>query len=145
MVELVAIDDDPFVLEFIKTVLDRPDIHISSCTDPVAGWDLIRRVHPDIIILDQVMPGLSGMELLTRIVEWDPTIDVVLFTSEDSTDLAVEAIRKGACDFLTKPILPAILSERLDSLIVNAAKRHRAVSLQDELLSASRFADMIGQ
>ncbi len=145
MVELVAVDDDPFVLEFIETVLDRPDIHISSCTDPVEGWDLIRRVHPDIVILDQVMPGLSGMELLARIVEWDPTIDVVIFTSEDSTDLAVEAIQKGACDFLTKPIPPATLSERLDSLIVNAAKRHRAGSLQDELLSASRFADMIGQ
>jgi len=144
MLQLVAVDDDVQILEFIAKVLASPDLTISKCADPHEGWALIQRIRPDVVILDQIMPGLSGMELLARIVEWDPAIDVVILTSEDSTDLAVEAIQKGASDFLAKPVSPAVLRDRLSVPINNAMQRHRMSSLQDELLSTSKFADMVG-
>ncbi|MCU1329489.1 MAG: Sigma-54-dependent Fis family transcriptional regulator [Bryobacterales bacterium] len=145
MVHLVAIDDEVSILDFIEQVLARPDLCISRASDPNEGWELIRRLRPQIVTLDQSMPGVSGMELLARIVDLDPTIDVVLLTADDSTDLAVEAIRQGASDFLTKPITPSLLREKLDLLIVSAQRRDRATALQQELLETTKFGDMVGQ
>ena len=82
------------------------DIH-SAASDPQSGVDLIRRFRPQIVLLDLVMPGVQGMELLQQIVEFDPSIDVILMTGYYSTESAVEAIQKGACDYLPKPFSPA--------------------------------------
>ena len=90
------------------------------------------------------MPEINGMELLDRIVEWDSAIEVVLLSSEYSTERAVEAIRKGACDYLTKPISAAVLRERIGTLIALANTRIRASQLSNELLNTSRFGEMVG-
>jgi DNA-binding NtrC family response regulator len=119
-------------------------LEISRSADPAEGWELIRRIHPDIVILDLVMPGISGMELLDRIVEWDSAIEVVLLSSEYSTERAVEAITKGACDYLTKPISAVVLRERIGTLIALANTRIRTSQLSSEMLSTSRFGEMVG-
>jgi DNA-binding NtrC family response regulator len=105
---------------------------------------LIRQIHPDIVILDLLMPEISGMELLERIVDWDSAIEVVLLSSEYSTERAVEAIRKGACDYLTKPISPALLRERIAALMAVAQVRIRTSELANEMLDTSRFGEMVG-
>jgi two-component system response regulator HydG len=105
---------------------------------------LIRHVHPDIVILDLLMPGINGMELLDRIVEWDSAIEVVLLSSEYSTQCAVDAIRKGACDYLTKPISAVVLRERIGTLIELTNARIRTSQLSDEMLNTSRFGEMVG-
>jgi DNA-binding NtrC family response regulator len=101
-------------------------------------------VHPDIVILDLLMPGINGMELLERIVEWDSAIEVILLSSEYSTQCAVDAIRKGACDYLTKPISAAVLRDRIGTLIALANTRIRTSQLSDEMLNTSRFGEMVG-
>src|ERR1700722_10344755 len=103
-VKLITVDDNQLILDFIESTLTQPDLQIFRSADPAAGWELIRQIHPDIVILDLIMTGTNGMDLLERIVEWDSAIDVVLLSSEYSTERAFEAIRKGACDYLTKPI-----------------------------------------
>ena len=143
-VRLVTVDDDSLVLDFIETSLSQPDVEISRSTSPEEGWELIRRIHPDIVILDLLMPGLSGMELLERIVEWDTGIDVVLLSSEYSTERAVEAIQKGACDYLTKPISSALLRQRIGALIAASQARIRTDELASEMLQTTRFGDMVG-
>jgi DNA-binding NtrC family response regulator len=90
------------------------------------------------------MPGIDGMELLDRIVEWDSAIEVVLLSSEYSTERAVEAITKGACDYLTKPISAAVLRERIGTLIALANTRIRTSQLSSEMLSTSRFGEIVG-
>jgi DNA-binding NtrC family response regulator len=144
-IELIAIDDESLTLDFIEAALAQPGLNISRFNNPLQGWDAIQQIHPDIVILDQVMPQMGGMELLGRIVEWDPTLDAVILSGEYSTELAVEAIQKGACDYLTKPIMPATLRERIDLLIAAAKKRRHTGRLEEELLDASKFGDMIGR
>jgi DNA-binding NtrC family response regulator len=90
------------------------------------------------------MPELNGMDLLERIVEWDSAIEVVLLTSDYSTERAVESIQKGASDYLTKPISIAVLRERIGTLIALAHARIRTVQLADEMLKTSRCGDMVG-
>ncbi|HXJ44588.1 MAG TPA: sigma-54 dependent transcriptional regulator, partial [Bryobacteraceae bacterium] len=143
-IKLVIVDDDPLVLDFIQNALEQPDLQIFPCSDASEAWALISRTRPDIVVLDLVMPCIGGMELLERIVESDAEIDVVLFSSEYSTERAVEAIQKGASDYLTKPIATSVLRERIGVLITAARSRTRASQLSAELLEASRFGEMVG-
>jgi DNA-binding NtrC family response regulator len=143
-VKLVTVDDDPLVLDFIESALTQPDLQVFRATDPAGGWERIRQIHPDIVILDLLMPEINGMELLERIVDWDSAIEVVLLSSEYSTERAVEAVRKGACDYLTKPISAALLRERIGALIDLAHIRIRTAQLAGEMLRESRFGEMVG-
>lgn len=92
-----------------------------------------------------MMPSLTGMDMLERIVQADPGIDLILLTGDYSTDSAVETIRKGACDYLTKPISVEKLRERVGSLIAEEKKRQHARQLEHELLAATQFEGMVGQ
>src|SRR5688500_1225848 len=103
-VTLTAIDDDPKSLELITEALNDTELNISSFTDPQKGLQAVFDKRPDIVLLDLVMPGHDGMSLLESIVEKSPQTDVLLMTGHYSTESAIEAIAKGACDYLTKPI-----------------------------------------
>jgi DNA-binding NtrC family response regulator len=144
-ITLVAIDDDPESLKLIKHALAQPGLEVMTSSDPEVGWDLILNHRPQIVLLDLFMPNISGMELLARIVELDPGIDVMLLTSHYSTEAAVEAIQKGACDYLTKPISPSELRRRIDKPMADARKRFHALALEEELLETSRFEQMVGR
>src|SRR5580698_1905489 len=119
-VRLIAIDDDPESLQFVEGSLRQNmdgQLEVASFVDPVKGLDAVRRQRPDIVLLDLRMPTLGGMEVLERIVELDPSIDVLLLSAHDSAEAAVEAIQKGACDYLTKPIDTHRLQERVGRLL----------------------------
>jgi DNA-binding NtrC family response regulator len=144
-ITLVAVDDDPATLDLITAALAQDGLEILTCPDGEAGLDMVFRRRPQVVILDLMMPKLSGMEALERIVEADPSIDVILLTGHYSTDSAVEAIQKGACDYLTKPISIAKLRERVGSSIADARRRQRTLQLERELLEAAQFEGMVGQ
>ena len=98
-VSLVIIDDNPGSLELLSSALAQEGLDISVASDPEAGLDLVYDRHPQIVLTDLVMPGMSGMEVLERVMEFDPSTDVILMTAHYSTESAVEAIRKGASDY----------------------------------------------
>jgi DNA-binding NtrC family response regulator len=84
---------------------------------------------------------MSGMEVLDRIMEFDPATEVILMTAHYSTESAVEAIKKGASDYLNKPVSIAGLREKIGSVVEMARKRQRASRIEDELLASSAFED----
>jgi DNA-binding NtrC family response regulator len=141
---VVAIDDDEQHLKFLSTVLSQRNVMVSATTDPRNALALVQKVHPHLALVDLVMPGMSGMELLERIVEHDPAIEVVMLTGEYSTESAVEAIQKGASDYLTKPLDVEKLQQRVESLLLEMRKRQRCLELENELLENSQFAAMVG-
>ena len=103
-VTLVAIDDDPELLNLISTALhDEEDLQIMTVTDPAKGLEIVRRQRPHIVLVDLRMPNISGMDLLEAIVNMDPATDVILMTAYYTTESVVEAIQKGACDYLNNP------------------------------------------
>ena len=144
-VTLVAIDDDPRALELIAEGLEQDGLEILTVSDPEDGLRLVLRRRPQIVLLDLLMPKLSGMELLERIVEAAPETDVILITANYSTESAVEAIRKGAGDYLTKPISLDLLNDRIGKLIEDARRRQRALQLDGELARTCRFEGMVGR
>jgi len=143
--KLVAIDDTPESLELITEALSEEPIQIFTSSDPEEGLELVFHERPQIVLLDLVMPKLSGMEVLERIVEFDPGIEVILMTAHYSTESAVEAIKKGASDYLNKPISIALLRDRVHKLMEEARHRQRTHELDNELLTASQFEGMVGR
>jgi DNA-binding NtrC family response regulator len=144
-VTLVAVDDDPVSLELISDALEQSNLQIWTATEARAGLNLIHEKHPEIVLLDLLMPGVSGMELLEKVVTLAPEAEIILVTGHYSTDSAVEAIRKGASDYITKPLSVPDLRQRIGKLIQEAQRRQSAARLDFELLRASEFEGMVGR
>jgi DNA-binding NtrC family response regulator len=145
LVTLVAIDDDPATLELISEALSESFLQIHTALYPEEGLRLVQEKRPEIVLLDLMMPGLNGMDILERIMKIDPGIEVILITSHYSTESAVKAIQKGASDYLNKPLSLAILRQRIDKLAGEALKRRRELTLNDELLKTYQFEGMVGR
>src|SRR5512142_691991 len=126
-VTLLAIDDDPRSLELIQDALGREDLLVLTADAPAKGLDLALQRRPEIVLLDLVMPGMDGLAVLERIVEGVPATEVILLTGNYSPETAVEAIRKGAADYMTKPVDIARLRERVNALIADHRRRQRAL------------------
>ena len=143
--QLLAIDDDLQNLELITAALASERLQVLTASDPEIGFEVFLRVRPRIVLLDLVLPNVSGMELLERIVGIDPGVDVIVITAHYSTDSAVEAIQKGACDYLNKPLDVEKLRSRVASLMRDANTRQLTLRLEHELLGACQFEGMIGR
>src|SRR5262245_16840499 len=144
-ITLLAIDDDPASLELVSDALEQTGLGILTATDPQAGLNIIREKRPEIVLLDLMIPGVKGMELLEKIVSSAPEAEVILVTGHYSTDSAVEAIRKGASDYITKPLALPNLRQRVGVLVEEARRRQSAARLDSELLRASEFQRMVGR
>lgn len=144
-VRLAAIDDDPQNLELIRAALAQEGLEILTACEADSGMELVARHRPHIVLLDLILPNVNGMELLERILDISPDTDVILLTGHYSTDSAVEAIKKGASDYLTKPFSIVELRKRIDRLITEVQRRQLALQLGEELMRASEFEGMVGQ
>ena len=145
MLSLVAIDDNPGNLELLSSALKQEGLRILTAEDPEQGLELVRRERPQIVLTDLVMPKLNGLEVLERVMEFDASIDVILMTAHYSTESAVEAIRKGATDYLNKPVSIAMLRERIGRLLADARERERAMRSDGEFADGREFQGMIGR
>jgi DNA-binding NtrC family response regulator len=144
-VNLIAIDDDIQSLELITEALRDSEVEVTSFTDPGTALQSVWENTPDIVVLDLVMPGYDGMEMLARIVERSPETQVILLTGHYSTESAIEAIEKGACDYLTKPISLPDFRLRVNRLVREARDRRAAKATDQQLLDANRFEGIVGQ
>jgi DNA-binding NtrC family response regulator len=143
-VRIVVIDDNPGSLELLSTALARPGVVVHTAMSPVDGLELVRKLHPQLVITDLVMPEMSGLDVLQQVVGFDPSIDVLLMTAHYTTETAVEAIRNGAADYLQKPVKIALLRERVTRLLTSAEQRQKANSAVFEY-SHSNFEGMIAR
>ncbi len=145
LVSLLIVDDNAGSLEFLSSALARNGVQIFTASDPEQALDLVYTHRPQIVLTDLVMPKMSGLEVLERIAEFDPAIDVILMTAHYTTETAVEAIRKGAADYLNKPISLAVLRDRIGRVIETALRRQRILQTEDDLTQTAQFEGMVGR
>ena len=136
---IVILDDNPGSLELLSTALSREGVTIHIASRPTAALDLVRQYRPQLVLTDLVMPEMTGLDVLSRIMEFAPATDVVLMTAHYTTETAVEAIRKGAADYLEKPIRIPVLRERVGRLLDDARRRQSLVGD-----AAAEFEGLIG-
>ena len=143
-VTLVIIDDSPSSLELLSSALAQEGLDILVAKDADAGLDLVYDRRPQIVLTDLIMPGMDGMEVLERVINFDPVTEVILMTAHYTTESAVEAIRKGASDYLNKPLPIAMLRKRIGNVVLEARRRQKSIDLGDELLAGCEFEGIVG-
>ena len=144
-ITLVAIDDDPGCLNLIEEGLSREGLQILTAPSAETGLALVRKRHPQIVLIDLMMPDMDGIELLERVVNIDPAADVLLMTAHHSIETAVDAMRKGAMDYLTKPLALDHLRAVVDRLFAEARTRQKAFELDQQMVETCRFEGQIGR
>jgi len=131
---VLVLDDEPGILAALRRALERePDLRVRVCADPRAAVESVAQLRPDVLLTDLAMPGLDGLTVLRRVKALDPTIEVLVMTAYGSVDAAVEALRAGAFDFLTKPFDSI---DRVVARVRGAVTRRRLHTRLHELESA---------
>lgn len=103
---VLIIDDEEVVLDSCTQILKGSSYEIATASDGTAGLALVQSLHPDLVFVDLKMPGISGVEVLEKIQEADPAIVTIVITGYATVSSAVEAMKRGAYDFLPKPFTP---------------------------------------
>jgi len=114
---LLIVDDDPYVLESISTLLKEYGYEVFTSQNAVDAMGLVEKVPFDVILTDIKMPQVTGIELLQNIHAYNPQIPVILMTAFAELDVAVDAIKRGAFDFITKPYNPDYLLHSVEKAV----------------------------
>jgi len=101
--QVLIVDDEPNLRKILSAQLTRDGYDVLTAEDGEQGLHLLREHHIDLVITDLKMPKVDGMTLLKRALEEEPELPVVLVTAHGTIDTAVEALKRGAFDFVTKP------------------------------------------
>ncbi len=109
--KILIIDDEPIMLENMAVYLEDSGFSIVSSRDGKAGLEAFTSQQPDLVLLDLRMPGMDGLEVLSRLKKRSPDTPVIVVTGEGGMGDAVSALRLGAYDFITKPVLDMALLE----------------------------------
>ena len=133
MARILAIDDDPAVTSLIKRGLTYEGFTVETASSGEAALELARDHSPDLIILDIMMPGMDGLDVLRRIRSADTTLPVMMLTAKDAPADQIQALELGADDYVVKPFTFEVLLARVRVLL-----RRR----QTEQPRVLRFADL---
>jgi nitrogen regulation protein NR(I) len=101
--QILVVDDEPNLRKVLSAQLERDGYDVHTAEDGQEGLDLLAEHHIDLVITDLRMPRVDGMELLRRALELDDTLPIVMLTAHGTVDNAVEALKTGAFDYITKP------------------------------------------
>ena len=104
--KIIIIDDEEVVLDSCTQILEGRNYDVFTAPDGMQGLKLVEEIKPDIVFIDLKMPGIPGLDVLQQIHNQDNTIVAIVITGYATVDSAVEAMKKGAYDFLPKPFTP---------------------------------------
>jgi DNA-binding NtrC family response regulator len=132
--DVLLIDDDPSIAVLLNDLFSIAGVKFHAAQNATEGLALVERLQPQLILLDLGLPDLNGMEVLDVILRQDPNRDVIVLTGLMSTSAAVEAINRGASDYITKPI-------DLDELLKKLGDRaQREIHLDFPIPSTTKWA-----
>lgn len=147
MARILVVDDEAEILRLVTSALapeaEAGEIEVHTAADGAGGWEAFERLRPEIVLLDLHLPDLGGMELLARMVAADPAVNVILFTGYYSTASAVEAVQKGACDYIEKPFPIQRLRGAIEGLLEDARRKRHNGELQRELAARAESDGLI--
>ena len=139
---ILIIDDEASLRQTLARILQRAGYEVTTAANGKDGLSLVTE-HPfDLLYLDIRMPDVSGLELLKTIHAKFPDLPVILFTAQPDLNSAVEALRRGATDYLLKPLKPQAVIDRTQAILTNKQRerRRREIQRQIETLQAELLA-----
>ena len=142
---LLVVDDEPAMLGLVRRFAEGQDFDVVARAGGHALLAELPSLKPDVALLDRNMPEIGGLDILRRIGDIDPDCQVILMTGDATIDSAIEAVKLGALDYLSKPLDFARLSELLSGVRYGIERRRRLLTADSELASRFEFHGMIGR
>ncbi len=142
MADILVIDDEAAIRDTLKDILEYEKYRVTTAEDGNKGIQLLQRGSFDAVLCDVKMPGIDGMELLDRAQALAPDVPIIMISGHGTVEMAIEATKKGAYDFITKP--PDL--NRLLITLRNAVDRNSLVAETKVLKrKVSKTYDIIGE
>lgn len=102
-IHLLLVDDEEQFLSTTKKLMERRGISTFTCINGFDAFEILEHHRVDVVLLDVKMPGIDGLDVLSKIKRKHPDVEVILLTGHASVETAVEGLKMGAFDYLTKP------------------------------------------
>ena len=141
--EVVAVEDDPVILNTLVYNLSRQGFGVQKATNGTEALKLVRKHRPDLILLDVMLPGESGIRVCERIREEDREVVIIMITAKDAEEDKVKGFEAGADDYVTKPFgmkeLVARINANLKRSTALQGTRGRIIEAGDLRLDTKNF------
>lgn len=142
---ILVVDDERDMLLLIERIISEETGHkVVTVADPAEALELVKSGAFDMVITDLKMPGMDGIRLLEEIRAIDPAISVVVMTAFGTIETAVEATRKGACDFITKPFRRERILVTIENVMSFQSVSRENRVLREALGRQKGFASLLG-
>ena len=128
--KILVIEDEANIVQVIRLYLEQAGYTVLSASDGVAGLELHAREHPDLVILDLMLPALDGMEVCRRIRAWANT-PILMLTARQGEDDRIAGLELGADDYLVKPFSPRELVSRVKAILRRTSAAQDAAREQE--------------
>lgn len=125
IIKVVIIDDEQRFLKTTQTLLEKEGYQVITANDGQAGLDILKAKAADVVVLDVKMPGMDGIEVLRHIKSDHPLVEVLMLTGHATMESAIDGLKLGAFDYLTKPCDIPVLKQK-----ILAAYEKRAAMLE---------------
>jgi two-component system response regulator MprA len=129
MATVLIVDDDPKLLNMLRRTLQYEGFRVLSAANGQEALAEVQARRPDVVVLDWLMPGMDGIDVITHLRSVGDKTLVLMLTARDSVENRVEGLDVGADDYLVKPFAPAELLARIHALL-----RRQAAAIEDEPL-----------
>ncbi|MFQ5772270.1 MAG: sigma-54-dependent transcriptional regulator [bacterium] len=143
--KILIADDEKHIIEGLKALLEEDGYKVTTASSGSQAFEKLMTRDFGLILVDLTLPDIDGIELLTRMKEKDILTETIIVTGKGTISTAVEAMKKGAYDYLTKPVEP----NRLKTIIVKALEHNQLVishnRLEKELRKLTRYEDLVGK
>ena len=144
MQSVLVVDDEPAVRESLRMLFKR-ECRVDTAEDVDSALRAVARAEPDLVLLDVVMPGRSGLELIGELRERGIQTPVIVLTATNTVSVAVEAMKLGAADFVTKPFELEALRLKVHQLLEHRRLAAEVLRLRDEVRERHRLGGMVGR
>jgi DNA-binding response OmpR family regulator len=115
LAKVLIIDDELGMIKVLKEMLTRADFEVSTTTSGSEGIEAVRQQEPDVVVLDLIMPGVSGWEVC-RTIRTFSQVPILILSAATGTDKVLQALDEGANDYLVKPTPKNVLISRVRML-----------------------------
>ncbi len=142
---ILVVDDDKNILRLIHAYLGKDEYRIYNASDSHECFDMIERENPDVILLDLMIPGVDGIGIMERVKKFYPHIPIVMMSAHGTIETAVESMKVGAFDFVTKPFESNRLKVSIRNALLMGTLSQELHRLKSELYQQHDFGSIIGR
>ncbi len=144
MTSILVIDDNPAIIKLMAKILKANDYEVSTAAGGESGIKKLKKNDYDLVFTDLMMPDISGMEVLEHVISKSPKTMCIILTAHGTIKSSVDAIKKGAFDYITKPVSPSELLVVVEKALKFKNLEEENIRLKKELRGKYNYTNLVG-